>query len=294
VAHFVASHGAAKDRKLMVKSVKPHVAGLARDPHGVLVLLRLLDVMDDTRTAADGLLKPLLAAETLGPLLVDRSGHLPFLQALAPGNKQYFAPDQRELLQPVLHRDPATGEMVATSKKPAAVRRRELAEAVMGPLADFFVAEMTTCVMDAKYGEEQPLNNKYAVNVLYEVCAAEDEFASSSLPVLDALRALIDKHADILEKFHTSRMLKRLIHAAGVEGAPRAVVEFAQQLWSDFAGKGSRFLLFLLRTKGAGYLIVAFMDLPQFDKPVREALASSKKKIAEIDQSAARIVLTKL
>ncbi len=294
LAHFLASFGSAKDRKLMVKSVKPHVMGLAMDQHGVVVLLRLLDVMDDTRTAGDGLLKPLVAMETLGSLLVDRNGHLPFLQVLSPANKQYFGPEHLKLLLPVLIRDAVSGEMVPTSKKPASQRRKELLDAVVGPLADFFVAEMTTCTIDEAYGEEKPLNNKHAVNVLYELCVLEDSQSAAANPLLEAFRALIEKQPTILEKFHTSRLLKRVIHAAGLEGAAATVVEFVKQLWSDFAAKGSRFLLFLLRTKGAGYLLVAFLDVPQFADDVRQVLAPVKKKIAEIDQSAAKIVLQKL
>lgn len=71
------------------------------------------------------------------------------------------------------------------------------------------------------------------------------------------------------QKFHTSRMLKRIIHTAGLpdcsdvlkvggkkrEGKKKThsyisfLQSFVQDLWSDFEKKGSRFLLFLLRTK---------------------------------------------
>jgi pumilio family protein 6 len=66
VANFIVAYGSAKDRKAIVKGIKPNVADLAIDEFGVVPLLRVLDCMDDTRTVGDAILKPLLKDDVLG------------------------------------------------------------------------------------------------------------------------------------------------------------------------------------------------------------------------------------
>lgn len=51
VAQWMATHGAAKDRKAMMKAIKPFALATALDEFGCMVLVRLLDVTDDTKAS---------------------------------------------------------------------------------------------------------------------------------------------------------------------------------------------------------------------------------------------------
>ncbi len=86
VAQWIATHGTAKDRKLMLKALKPFALQTALDEFGCMVMVRLLDVTDDTKTSAASLLKPLLEPEALTSVLTSASGSLVLLYVLSPGN----------------------------------------------------------------------------------------------------------------------------------------------------------------------------------------------------------------
>ena len=74
------------------------------------------------------------------------------------------------------------------------------------------------------------------------------------------------------------------------------MLAFTDQLWTDLQEKGVRFLLYAMRTKGSGFVIVGFFDNPRYEERVRDVLTPLKKKIAAMvnDSPAAKIILAKL
>jgi pumilio family protein 6 len=48
VAAQAIAHGTAKDRKIMLKSMKGYVTKACNEEYGQLVILRILDLLDDT------------------------------------------------------------------------------------------------------------------------------------------------------------------------------------------------------------------------------------------------------
>ena len=105
----------------------------------------------------------------------------------------------------------------------------------------------------------------------------------------------MERNPTCLEKFHTSRLLKRLVKHSASPTASASLVSFVEQLWQDLSGKGSRFLLYMLRTKGAGFVALAFLENERLESEVRPVLAPLKKKIADMkDSAAAKIILQKL
>jgi pumilio family protein 6 len=181
VAHYLVSQGTAKDRKLLIKSIKPNVVDLAIDEYGVWPLVRIVDCVDDTKLVSDAVLKPLLAGDVLGTLLTHRWASLVFLQVFSPTDKHYLAPDQLALMAPAMVKAAESKEMVSTSKKPMEVRQKELLEVLVGPLVNYYISEMNLANLEEDYGEDKPLNNKYSCNVLFELLA---------LPSHDVTRAV--------------------------------------------------------------------------------------------------------
>ena len=295
VAHFLVSVGTAKDRKIIIKGMKSNVADFAIDEHGVWPLMRVLDCVDDTKLVSEAILRPALQSNVLASLLTNRWGALLFLQVLAPLDKHYFAPDQLALVAPATLVDPETHQPVSTSKKPADVRRAELLATVVPPLVQFFTDEMDTANIDEEYGEERLLNNKWSVNVLYELMTVSG-FDESQAQLLNAMRGIVERHPTILEKFHTSRMLKRVIHSVSNDESSAPLKEFADNLWDHLVSQRIRFLQYLIRTKGAGFVVVAYLDNKRYHDRVVATLKPLKKKIAAMvaESAAAKIIAAKL
>lgn len=109
---------------------------------------------------------------------------------------QYFTQQQRESLTPS-----------ATSKKDAALRRKELLAILVDPLTDVLVAAAQEPVA-ADYGEVKPLNNKHSTNVIYE-CACSGGSDAAATRLFDAMRDMATTYTLALDFFHTSRLFKR-------------------------------------------------------------------------------------
>ncbi len=296
VAHFCVSYASAKDRKAMVKSFRPYVEGTASDEFGSVALTQLLMVMDDTRTSSS-LLKPLLELSVAPQLLANSYVSRLFLHILAPCSKTHFPEWWIELMEPQARvKDEQSGEMVPTSKKPADVRQQELLDVVVGPLIDVFLGELRTIVssitLDEKnYGEDRLLASKNTLGILYELLTLKQEKYTNSIQSLfEELLRVISCQANLLGRFHTSRMLKRLVTHA-VEGASATHLDFVRNFWGDLEKKGHRYVLFLLRTKGASFIVVAFGENPLLQKTVIEFMKPMKSKVAEIEEAPAKLFL---
>jgi hypothetical protein len=224
--------------------------------------------------------------------LNQKNASLIFLQILAPNEKRYASIKQRQLLTPALVKDAESGKMVSTSKKPADVRQKELVDIIISPVVNFYVLEMSTATINDEYDEEKLLNSLAGCNVLFESAMVKSHPLLSK-KLFDALRALVERQPTILEKFFASRLLKNIISNAS-EGADTPLNEFVDELWGDLSGKGSRFLLYLLKTKGAGFIVVAFLESKRTAKRAKKILSPLKSKIGTTDSSAAKIVLKKI
>lgn len=98
VAAACAAAGGAKERKKIVKSLKGHVAKLALDENGHLLLLRLLDVMDDTKLLGKTLVPELVKG--LKDLVQDKNGRRVLLHLAHPRCARYLPADVIAALDP--------------------------------------------------------------------------------------------------------------------------------------------------------------------------------------------------
>ncbi|KAG0594053.1 hypothetical protein M758_UG043700 [Ceratodon purpureus] len=91
-------HGNNKERKKIIKGMKGHVAKIAQDDHGYMVLVAILDVVDDTKLVTKIIIKELM--KDLKSLALHKFGRLVLLHLLAPRVRRYFPADVLALLEP--------------------------------------------------------------------------------------------------------------------------------------------------------------------------------------------------
>lgn len=158
------SYASPKTRKAIVKSMKGYIMRIATEQHGHVVLMRLMDVMDDTVLINKQILSEI--KPELLKLSEDRFGRIVLLFLVAPTNKRYFTAETLELLQPAFLPDyihankkeseegedgekapkkdyvpPTHFKMVPTSKKDSAIRQTELYNAIIPDLRNMAIAQ---------------------------------------------------------------------------------------------------------------------------------------------------------
>ncbi|XP_032426142.1 pumilio homolog 3 isoform X1 [Xiphophorus hellerii] len=119
-------HGTAKDRKVIIKTMKTYMVKFARGEFGHMVLLAIFDCVDDTKLVKQAVLSELLSV--LPEVLGNKHGKKVLLYLLRPRDPTHMLPDIVKLLE--------QGDGNAHSKKDMATRRRELLEAASPALLD--------------------------------------------------------------------------------------------------------------------------------------------------------------
>ncbi|CAE6500228.1 unnamed protein product [Rhizoctonia solani] len=122
VREFIA-RGTAKDRKQIIKVLKPHIEKICGDEEAQLVLFTIFDLVDDTKLVGKSLVTDITS---LSPSLSRTLARRVLLYLLVPRTPRHFTP---ALLRTISQTDFAQG---TTSKKDPDVRRAEL-RAVASP-----------------------------------------------------------------------------------------------------------------------------------------------------------------
>lgn len=118
--------GSAKDRKLIVKTMKDYSVATSKDSYGNLVIIQLLEVVDDTVLVQKSVLQPMF--KDLSALVNDKFGRRPILYLLAGRSHKYFIP------QIIKYLEENDKIRALTSKKDPAVRRSELVKFLLPEL----------------------------------------------------------------------------------------------------------------------------------------------------------------
>lgn len=119
-------HGTAKDRKVIIKTMKTYMVKFATGEFAHLVLLAIFDCVDDTKLVKQAVLSELLSS--LSEVLGNKYGKKVMAYLLTPRDHAHLVPEIIQLLQ--------RGDGNQHSKKDACVRRRELLEAVSPALLE--------------------------------------------------------------------------------------------------------------------------------------------------------------
>ncbi|THH10377.1 hypothetical protein EW146_g8387 [Bondarzewia mesenterica] len=245
VREFLAQ-GTAKDRKTIVKTIKPYIETMANDDEAQLVLFTALDVIDDTKMVAKTLL-PSLTAHT-STLHKTSQGRRALLYPLVPRTRRHFTP---ATIASLAETDTARGR---TSKKDADARVAEVRAAASPELLAWV----------AKDGAEVYKETGGSLVVL-EVMLEGEGYKSSAMETL--LRPLASPYPSSdastlhpLDLPHTSRLIKTLLqgghfsHATrAVERAPRFSSKAFAEMFMRVVGRDAT----LAMARGPGAFVVA-------------------------------------
>eukprot|EP00940_MAST-03C_sp_MAST-3C-sp2_P002686 g2686.t1 len=143
------AYASAKDRKRIVKCFKDDLfkesePGLAQHPFAHLAIIKLLDVVDDTKLLVKHIVKSILAR--LSTACFDPYARKMLLHILSPRNSKYFAPSDVLLIERRFV--VVDGERKSTSKKDANVRELELAKACREGLVEYCASEANAMLND--------------------------------------------------------------------------------------------------------------------------------------------------
>ncbi|XP_062290797.1 pumilio homolog 3 [Scomber scombrus] len=131
-------HGTAKDRKIIIKTMKTYMVKFATGEFGHLVLLAIFDCVDDTKLVKQAVLSEILLS--LDEVISNKYGKKVLLYLLSPRDPAHLLPEIIKVLQ--------KGDGNTHSKKDAAVRRKELLEVVSPPLLTYLCENTSAMVMD--------------------------------------------------------------------------------------------------------------------------------------------------
>ncbi|KAH9949712.1 ARM repeat-containing protein [Amylocystis lapponica] len=205
VREFIAQ-GTAKDRKHIVKALKPHVARICKDDEAQLVLFTALDVIDDTKLTAKSLVADVTASAS--SLYTTSQGRRSIIYLVAPRTRRHFTPAMIATLEDT------DAIRARTSKKESALRAEEIARAAS--------AELLAWV--AKTGAEAARDPGGSLVVCEIMLGAIGDKSAASEALLAALAAAYpapELHPAALP--HTSRLYKTLLNGGHFSAAARAV-----------------------------------------------------------------------
>ncbi|KAM3599945.1 uncharacterized protein V6R79_014221 [Siganus canaliculatus] len=131
-------HGTAKDRKVIIKTMKTYMVKFATGEFGHLVLLAIFDCVDDTKLVKQAVLSEILSS--LDEVIGNKYGKKVLLYLLSPRDPAHLLPEIIKVLE--------QGDSNAHSKKDKVIRRKELLEVVSPPLLEHLCNNADTMVTD--------------------------------------------------------------------------------------------------------------------------------------------------
>ncbi|KAG1898767.1 armadillo-type protein [Suillus fuscotomentosus] len=222
VRDFIA-YGTAKDRKQIIKVIKPHVERMCTDDEAQLVLFTALDVIDDTKLTAKSLVSDIT---THAPTLINTpQGRRALFYLLVPRSRRHFTPAQIAII--------ADTDLIRskTSKKSAVVREGEIRAAASEGLLKF--------VEDN--GAEAARDTGGSLVVLEIMLYADGDKSSAMQSLLQPLASIYPSEdaskPHPIDLPHTSRMYKSLFQGGHFSHASKSVVRSSSFSPSAFASE---------------------------------------------------------
>lgn len=222
--------GSAKDRKHIVKALKPHVERMCKDDEAQLVLFTALDVIDDTKLTAKSLVSDITTSAS--SLYSSPQGRRSLIYLISPRTRRHFTPAQIALLAET------DSVRAKTSKKDEKVRAEEIRKAASETLVSWLSEKTTEIVRD-------PGGSLIAGEIMLSL---EGDKTAASKALLDVLSPpfpssdLADPHPITLP--HVSRLYKLLLQGGHYSQSTKSVersasftsLAFATQ-FIEFVGK---------------------------------------------------------
>ncbi|KLO06152.1 ARM repeat-containing protein [Schizopora paradoxa] len=232
VREFLAQ-GTAKDRKQIVKTLKPHVEKICKDDDAQLVLFTALDVIDDTKLTAKSLVADITSKAP--SLYQSVQGRRSLLYLIVPRTLRHFSPAQIDM---IMETDAIRAK---TSKKDPTTRQEEIRKAASEGL-------VATLLDDAGVFEEVLRDAGGSLLVTEIMLYADGEKPQACENLVRMLSAPYPSEDDtkphIIDIPHSSRAVKTILQGGHFSKQTKAVVPSTSfspislvKLWIQTVGK---------------------------------------------------------
>ncbi|KAJ3771595.1 armadillo-type protein [Lentinula raphanica] len=240
VREFLA-RGNAKDRKTILKTLKPHIERICLDDEAQMVLFTAMDVIDDTKLIQKSVTSTITTPETLSTLVKTPQGRRAIYYLLVPRSTRHFTIAQiralgetdgardgirgsgAKLKEKKDEEEPTTGE--GTSKKSPAVRQEEVCRGASEGLISWV----------EKRGADLVREPAESLVVLEIMLRADGDKTSASQTLLKALATPYPASSDAsssspssssqhpIDLPHTSRLYKTLLQGGHFNHSLKAI-----------------------------------------------------------------------
>ncbi|KAF9931354.1 hypothetical protein FBU30_010389 [Linnemannia zychae] len=254
VAMLCLLHASPKDRKAMLKTMKPFVVKICKEEYGHMVMLRMFDVVDDTVLMSKAILAEIV--KEMEDIAKDKYGRRVILYLLAGRSPKYISPQNIELL--------AKGDIIRanTSKKDATVRSSELLNYISPSLISL-IATKTRALTS------EPLACQVVLETMLNATGDRQ-------PAVDALLALAAENPaestsesrHVLMSMPTDRLYKTLVQSDYKAPLAKPSLHFAKAL----LGKISPHLGFFAQQNGSGFIVLALLENPETAEETKKLL----------------------
>ncbi|KAG6810840.1 hypothetical protein H0H92_010104 [Tricholoma furcatifolium] len=208
VREFLAQ-GTAKDRKQILKVLKPHVERMCLDDDAQMVLFTALDVIDDTKLAAKSLI-----AEMTSPaskLIESPQGRRALFYLLVPRTRRHFTPVQ---INSLAETDETRSR---TSKKEPAVREEEVRKFASEALLSWLEQNTATII-------REPGGSLVAAEIMLFADGDKTAVSKALLNVVNASYPSADPSLPHpIDLPHTSRLYKTLLQGGHFSHTSKSV-----------------------------------------------------------------------
>lgn len=239
VREFLA-RGSAKDRKQILKVLKPHIERMCTDDEAQLVLFTALDVVDDTKLLAKSLISSITTPTTLNTLCKTSQGRRSILYLIVPRTTRHFTP---ALLRSIGETD-AVADKAGTSKKERGLREAEVRGAASPGVLEW-VEEMRWEKDSGAGGKKvigEVVRDPGGSLVVAEVMLYADGDKSAAMTSLLSLLSAPPSAADasstpqhLITIPHVSRIYKTLLQGGHFSHQTKTVVAAPADRWSPRA-----------------------------------------------------------
>lgn len=260
----------AKNRKIIVRSLKPYVAKIADEEYGHSALCALFDCVDDTVLVTKQIIAPLL--ENLDEVWDSNYGRKVLLYLLTPRNSKYFVPEVIQTL--------SGGDGNAFSKKDAGVRQAELRKTVVPALLKHVGEHANTLVASGGASTHVVLEAVLAATAEtagLQECAVAMAATAETGAIQDSgelAKPLLEEETSVMANAAGHRLIQKLL----AEGSPMAE-SLSTELVQILEGKMGEWA----SSTRASFVLMAIVNGPNADAgaaveaEVKAALLALKK-----------------
>lgn len=283
--------GTAGHRKKVIKSLKDNIINLCFEKYSCLIIIRALDVVDDTKLLKNIILTNLISSLPLQlKEICAGEGYAeylqPFFHILAPRTTRYFTTEKIDHLVPPkrnVSEDPSNPIMQSTSKKPAEDRRREL--------CDFAIPKILLIIKDMV---EELIRHQQGSWFLYEVIRVttssgvleNQEVKENYNDILENISQLCqedDLEKNIMQDLHAHWVLKKMLITCKKSSFAKLLFQsLTEKIFKKDENSGSGLIIFMNINRGA-FILTALIK--GAEKELKKKIIAHFNKFSELWQN---------